>query len=249
MVNFPAIKQDIISAVESMPQVPCPVTHFFAPGIYVREMFIPAATIAIGHCQRTQHLCTLVSGIAVFYKEDEPPVKIMGPTTFLSGKGHKVVYALTDIKVQNCYPNPDNIRDQDELQKLFVENIGRFDRRLTGPEHGEPKRKIKIDNAVDLPPGFETAINIRKSNIHGKGVFASWPFAPGEYIAPYELAGQNTIIAKYLNHSYENNCKVIDLIDGEKILIAETPILGDLGDSKGQELTINYEALTWLGEQ
>lgn len=243
MVNFPAIKQDIISAVESLPKVPCPVTHFFAPGVYVREMLIPAGTIAIGHCHKTEHLCTLLSGVAVFYKEDEPPVKIMGPTTFLSGKGHKVVYALTDIKVQNCHPNPDNIRDQDVLENQYIEKTGRFEPEQV-EDHGKPETEIIIDDAVDLPQGFETAINIRSSQIHGKGVFASWPFAPGEYIAPYEIEGKPTIIAKYINHSDHSNCAILPVIAGEKILIAETPILGDLGDSKGQELTINYEAIT-----
>lgn len=243
MVNFPCVKDDIITAIKSLPEVPCPVSHFFAPGVYIREMLIPAGTVAIGHCQKTQHLCTLLSGIAVFYKENEEPVKLFGPTTFLSGYGHKVVYALTDIKVQNCYPNPDNIQDQDELQKLYIEDTGKFSRRISAQDHGKPTKQINIETAVDLPQGFETAINIRSSDIHGKGIFASWPFAPGEYIVPYQIKFQNTIAAKYLNHSDHNNCRVVKITEGEKILIAETPILGDLGDSKGQELTINYEAL------
>jgi hypothetical protein len=244
MVNFPAIKEDIITAVESLPKVPCPVSHFFAPGIYVREMLIPAGTVAIGHCHKAEHLCTLLFGIAVFYKENEKPVKLTGPTTFLSGSGHKVVYALTDIRVQNCYPNPYDIRDQDSLESIYVEKTGMFaPKSIPAIDHGRPKKAVKIDNAVDLPPGFETAITIRDSQIHGKGVFASWPFAPGEYIAPYEIEGQPTIVAKYINHSDQNNCMVVSVTGGEKIIVSLVPIVGDLGDSRGQELTVNYEAI------
>lgn len=241
MVNFPAIQQDIISAVASLPKVPCPVSHFFAPGIYVREMLIPAGTIVIGQYHKDEHLCNLLSGIIVLYKEDQKPKKLMAQQTFISGPGHKIGFALTDVKFQNCYPNPDNIRDQDLLKKLFVEDSIKIPSKKI--DHGKPSKKIEIKEALDLPEGFETVIDIRKSDIHGKGVFASWPFAPCEYIAPYEIEGHPTVVAKYINHSDHNNCAILPVIGGEKILIAEKPILGDLGDSRGQELTINYEAI------
>lgn len=44
-----------------LPQVNCPVWHFFAPGLYARKMFIPAGTALTGAVHLTEHLC-IVSG-------------------------------------------------------------------------------------------------------------------------------------------------------------------------------------------
>ena len=33
------------------PQVDCPVVHRFGPGIYIREVTIPAGALSIGHYQ------------------------------------------------------------------------------------------------------------------------------------------------------------------------------------------------------
>lgn len=43
------------------PQRDCPVWHHFAPGVYARQMFIPAGTVLTGAVHKTEHLC-IVSG-------------------------------------------------------------------------------------------------------------------------------------------------------------------------------------------
>lgn len=49
------------SEVSKLPQAACPVWHHFAPGLYARQMFIPAGTVLTGAVHRTEHLC-IVSG-------------------------------------------------------------------------------------------------------------------------------------------------------------------------------------------
>jgi hypothetical protein len=44
-----------------LPQRECPVWHHFSPGLYARQMFIPAGTVLTGAVHRTEHLC-IVSG-------------------------------------------------------------------------------------------------------------------------------------------------------------------------------------------
>lgn len=242
MVNIPAIRSDIIAAIEEMDRVVCPISHYHAPGIYVREMMIPAGTIAIGHAHKEEHICTLVQGMAIFYKENEKPHTMIGPCTFLSGKGHKIVYAATDIIVQNAHPNPDNIRDQDELEEIFIDKINYVSNR--NQEISDlPKTDHNVKEYIKLPQGFETAITIRDSEIHGKGVFVSCPFAIGEYIAPFRVGGMDTEVSRFINHCDNANCQVEKISDEEQILKAARPILGTMGDSKGQELTIDYREL------
>lgn len=47
--------------VSRLPQAACPVWHHFAPGLYARQMFIPAGTVLTGAVHKTEHLC-IVSG-------------------------------------------------------------------------------------------------------------------------------------------------------------------------------------------
>ncbi|HDR9052679.1 TPA: hypothetical protein QDB02_000361 [Burkholderia vietnamiensis] len=47
--------------VSKLPQAACPVWHHFAPGLYARQMFIPAGTVLTGAVHKTEHLC-IVSG-------------------------------------------------------------------------------------------------------------------------------------------------------------------------------------------
>lgn len=47
--------------VSKLPPRECPVWHHFAPGLYARQMFIPAGTVLTGAVHKTEHLC-IVSG-------------------------------------------------------------------------------------------------------------------------------------------------------------------------------------------
>lgn len=242
MVNIPAIRSDIIAAVEQMDRVICPTSHYHADGIYVREIMIPAGTVIIGHSHWTRHVCTLIQGILVFYKEEEPPQMVTGPMTFVAEPGHKIALAATDVIFQNVHPNPDNIRDLDQLEEIFVEKL-----KCVSFQKQEISRMPKTDHVVEeylrLPHGFETAIAIRDSEIHGKGVFISCPFAAGEYIAPFRLGGVDTNISRFINHCDNPNCQVEQVSEEEHYLKASRPIYGTIGDSKGQELTIDYREL------
>src|ERR1700743_2461730 len=56
---------DRVNALEQamlhVPQGECPVWHFFAPGLYARQMLILKGTVLVGVVHKTEHLC-IVSG-------------------------------------------------------------------------------------------------------------------------------------------------------------------------------------------
>ena len=43
-------------------QIDCPVIHSFSPGIYTREVHLPAGIFAIGHHQKKEHLNIFLKG-------------------------------------------------------------------------------------------------------------------------------------------------------------------------------------------
>jgi hypothetical protein len=47
--------------IQKLPQVDCPVWHFFAPGLYARKMLIRKGTVLTGAVHKTEHLA-IVSG-------------------------------------------------------------------------------------------------------------------------------------------------------------------------------------------
>jgi len=236
---------ELASLIKDFPKRHCPISHYFAPGVYVRQMVIPANTVAIGHNHLHEHLFTLVKGQLLVFPDGNSIDVMQAPHTFLAKPGNKIVYALEDCIVHNVHPNPDNIRDQDVIEKMFYdipEKIKVVDERLQDRmDHDSidyqphPHRTY-----IDLPVGFETAINIRLSFIHGYGVHSTIPFEAVQYIAPYAIDGQYTRIAQYVNHAKDPNCVLVELSQKNIVLAALRQINGCMGDSQGEELTIDY---------
>lgn len=244
------LDQSLLERIDNLPKVQCPIAHFFAPGIYLREMQIPKGTIAVGHYHKTKHFCTLVQGVAVFIKEDKTPEMLTGPLTFMAEPGHKIVFAATDIIVHNIHPNPDNITDQDKLEEIFIEKTGYFDALLSDGnsyKDNDDFRTLDYQNkdeeVIELPVGFKTVLSIRKSPIHGKGIFASYPFKVGQYIGPFRMAGKLTELGRYLNHSADPNAELKRYGNNETFAVAKKNIDGCIGDSKGEEITIDYRSI------
>ena len=77
------------------PQVETPTTHYFSPGIYAREMFIPAGTVLTGAIHKTEHLVQFSGDITVL--TDGGIKRLTGRNMFVSKPGAKRVgYAHAD---------------------------------------------------------------------------------------------------------------------------------------------------------
>lgn len=74
--------------IAEQPQVDCPVKHYFAPGIYAREMTIPAGVVLTGAVHKTEHLCIISKG-RISVSTDEGVREFAAPCTFVSKAGAK----------------------------------------------------------------------------------------------------------------------------------------------------------------
>ena len=61
--------------VAHMKQVECPVWHFFAPGLYARQMLILKDTVLVGVVHKTEHLCFVSGDIEVTTDEGVRRIK------------------------------------------------------------------------------------------------------------------------------------------------------------------------------
>lgn len=109
-------------ALESVPQVDCPVRWFFAPGIAAREITIPAGTVVTGAVHRTENLVVVSMGRLRIVTEDGTREVSAGETLTCKAGMKNAVVALEDSRWTNFLANPTDERDTDKLVEMFTES-------------------------------------------------------------------------------------------------------------------------------
>ena len=121
-----AVMRDKVYRLEAelmtMPQVDCPVRHYFAPGLYAREMSIPAGTVVTGAVHKTENLVVVSMG-RLRIVTDNGTREVAAGETFTCTAGMKnAVVALEDSRWINFMANPNNETDLDKLAEIFTES-------------------------------------------------------------------------------------------------------------------------------
>jgi hypothetical protein len=107
-----------ISQVTVGPQVECPVTDHFAPGVYCREVFMPAGAFVVGHVHKTAHLNILLSGKLRVYMSGAIH-ELSAPFVFRSGVGvQKIGFILEDCTWLTVHPT-----DKTDVEEIYREII------------------------------------------------------------------------------------------------------------------------------
>ena len=114
MKDFDTLEKEMLS----VEQVHCPVTHHFAPDVYIREAFMPAGTMVLGHSHKRKHLNIMLQGEALIYTNDEVK-KIKAPCTFVSDLGRKAFFIIDDVILQNVFATDET--DIDVLENMLVD--------------------------------------------------------------------------------------------------------------------------------
>lgn len=112
---------ELQEAIGDLPEVECPLQHVFAPGLYMRTIYIPAGTLIVGKIHKHQHGNILSSGEVLVITEEGGLERLQGPVTMVSPAGTKrALRALTDVVWTTCHLNPTNETD---LAKIEAEVI------------------------------------------------------------------------------------------------------------------------------
>ena len=105
----------------TLPQVETEPVHYFAPGMYGRELAIPAGTIMVGKIHRHQHITILLSGTATI-NTDKGMETITGPHTWISQVDAKrALVTHTDCVFFTCHLNQSDTQDLDVLEAELIE--------------------------------------------------------------------------------------------------------------------------------
>lgn len=108
----------ILEAFQGYQQAECPVQHHFGPGVYIREIFIPAGTVAVGQHHRFSSLNVMLKGRMVVSIDGRLSV-VEAPFMVTSGPGRKAVYALEDTVWQSIFATDET--DIETLEATLID--------------------------------------------------------------------------------------------------------------------------------
>jgi hypothetical protein len=101
-------------------QLEIPVAHHFAPGVYAREVTIPAGACVTGKIHKHAHL-NIVSKGDITVLTENGPMRIRAPFTMLSPPGTKRVgWTHAETIWTTIHPNPTDCRDLDQLEMNYI---------------------------------------------------------------------------------------------------------------------------------
>lgn len=254
------------------PQVPCPVIHRFAPGIYIREVTLPADSLCVGHHQNFEQQNVMLKGRVTVLNEDGSTSELRAPLMFVGKPGRKIGYVHEEVTWLNIYATEE--RDIEKLEAHFLTksegwhqgtlaldrqvnllsaSVSHKDFHAMLEEFGRTPEEVRkqaerTDDMTDLPNGA-FKIKVADSLIEGKGLFATADIEPGELIAPARLGEKRTIAGRYTNHSPMPNAAMARGFGNDIILIATTRITGCAGGQNGDEITIDYREAVKLNRE
>lgn len=107
-------------------QVEMPLTHRFAPGVYFREILMPAGTFVIGHEHKTEHFNVVLSGRADVLVDGQV-TEIKAPMVFVSKAGvRKMLYIHEDMRWATVHPTAETNIEQ--LEALLIRKSDTYQR-------------------------------------------------------------------------------------------------------------------------
>lgn len=259
------------AALLQLPQIEMPVKHYFAPGVCVRELFMPAGTLVLGHAHRFADLNILLQGRLTLLNADGTLTEVCGPLTFLGAPGRKIAYVHEDATWQNVFPLqtatggelPADVEaveayyvdkspgwEADQAQRRAIATLARESDREDFAAwlayHALPAddvRRISENLADQVPmPAGELKFQVGPSAIEGSGLIATATIAAGEVIGPARIAGKRTPCGRFTNHAAVPNAEiVVGTGNWDLVLVATRTIAGCQGGQPGEEITVNYE--------
>jgi hypothetical protein len=107
-------------AMQSFDPVELPLRHYFANGLYAREMTVPAGVTLTGAVHRTTHLCILSKG-RVHVATEDGVLDLIAPATLVAHPGAKrAIHAVEDSVWTNVHATTET--DLDKLVEELTES-------------------------------------------------------------------------------------------------------------------------------
>lgn len=95
--------------------------HDFCDGVYRRRFFLPKDAIVVSKVHKKENFFLLYEGEISIYNAEGEVIRVTAPYMAVTKPNTKrVVYAHEDSVMYTFHGNPDNEKDPDELEKIFI---------------------------------------------------------------------------------------------------------------------------------
>jgi quercetin dioxygenase-like cupin family protein len=118
---------DAIDALEAallakFTPIDCPLNHSFGPGIYMREVFMPAGSKIVSKEHKFRHPYFVMKGSARVWIDGKGVETITAPHVGWTEPGtRRVLEILTDMFWITCHANPDDTQDLEIIEERIIE--------------------------------------------------------------------------------------------------------------------------------
>lgn len=102
------------------PWVVMPVTHRFTPGLYIREIFMPAGTILTSKIHKTEHPFVISAGVLEVLTENDGWVLMKAPLTGITKPGTRRVLRIIEDTIWTTF-HPTNETDVEKIEAAIIE--------------------------------------------------------------------------------------------------------------------------------
>ena len=108
--------------LRQMDQVNCPLIHRFTPGLYIREIFMPAGSLIVSKIHKTCHPFIVSKGVVHVKINDGEWKRIEAPYSDTTQPGtRRVLYVEEDTIWTTIHRNENDTRDLEELEDIIIE--------------------------------------------------------------------------------------------------------------------------------
>lgn len=94
--------------------------HYFAKGMYLRELLIPAGMTIVGKTHRHEHFLIVTKGRAEVVSEFGKMTVESGHISVSPPGVKRAIYAIEDTHFINVHVNADDERDTDKLEEMNI---------------------------------------------------------------------------------------------------------------------------------
>lgn len=117
-------REQIVRLQEAMLSKQCEQpepTHFFAPGMYLRELTVPAGMLLVGKTHLHAHFLVVTKGRAEVISEFGRTVVKPGHISVSQAGVKRVVLALEDTQFITIHLNPSDTQDLEVIEAEHIE--------------------------------------------------------------------------------------------------------------------------------
>jgi hypothetical protein len=117
-------REKILELQESMLPLQCghpEPTHFFAPGMYLRELTIPAGMLVVGKTHKHAHFLMVLKGRAEVVSEFGREIVTAGYIGVSQPGVKRVVLAIEDTQFVTVHANQSDTQDLDIIEAEHIE--------------------------------------------------------------------------------------------------------------------------------